>query len=537
VEDLSPHEVPAELSSRTESPWGSESHPLKLLARTVTMDYVVTFVELATGVFMLPFNTSHLGQSAYGLWVLTASITVYFSMLNLGYAEALVKFVAEYRAKRDSTRLNEIVSTMFFVFAGVGLLAYGIAAVLASNLRVFLNLSPEQARTGKYLLLIISAYIACGFPFSVFGAVANGFQRRYLNGVIAITTHLLVAVVNVVVLLLGYGLVELVACTTAIRLLSYLGYRLNAYRVFPALRVSTRYLRLSRLKELTAFSVFMFLIDLANKLNYATDVVVVGAFLSTAAVATWAVAQRLTDITKGLTDQFNYTLFPLVVDRATVGDDERLQVILLHGTRFSLAMVLPVCTLLGLFAEQIVSLWVGPRFNDSVPIIRILAVIVIVRVGNSTAMSLLRGGGKHRVLTASNLTIAIANVVLSVILVQRYGLIGVALGTLIPLAVVCVFVLFPVACRTVNLGVSAALGRAVWPSLWPAVCMATVVVFSRGFAPKGFIASAFLAIAAALFYLVLFLFLAVGSEERNWYFAKLRQIAAPQKIMPARASE
>ena len=537
MEDLSTHDIPSELPSPVKDPWGTRQHPLSLAARTITMDYLATISELLIGIFMLPFNTSHLGQSAYGLWVLTASITFYFSMLNLGYAESLVKFIAQYRAQRDLMRLNEIVSTMFFVFAGLGLLSYGIAIILAGNLESFLNISAEQARTGRYLVLMISAYISLGFPFSVFGAIANGFQRKYLNGVIAITTAVLVAVVNVVILRLGYGLVELVACTTAIRLLSFLGYRFTAYYVFPGLRVSARYLRMSRLRELTGFSVYMLLIDVANKLNYATDVVVIGAFMSTAAVAVWAVAQRLTELTRRLTDQFSHTLFPVVVDSATVGDSERLRLVLLQGTRLTLAMVLPICAVLSLLAEKVVLLWVGPQFNGSVPIIRILALVIVVRVGTSTATTLLKGAGKHRMLTFSNLTIAITNLALSVILVGRYGLLGVALGTVIPLAVVCIFVLFPAACRCINVRVTTLLARGVWPALWPALIMGLIVYFSRSFVVASFIGVALQAVAAALFYAILFLFFAVGNEERRWYLAKISQIAAAQRILPARVSQ
>ena len=46
-----------------------------------------------------------------------------------------------------------------------------------------------------------------------------------------------VAAVNAAVLMAGGGLVELVAATTAVRVLSYIAYRRNAYRVFPPLRI------------------------------------------------------------------------------------------------------------------------------------------------------------------------------------------------------------------------------------------------------------------------------------------------------------
>jgi len=514
-------------------PWARDEHQISLIARTVSMDYLVTFVELVLGIFMLPFNTSHLGQSAYGLWVLAASITFYFSMLNLGYGYALVKYVAEFRAHRDARSLNEVMSTMFFVFAGIGLIAFALAAVIALNLQNLFNVSADQVATGRTVLLVISAYIALGFPFSVFGALMNGFQRKYLNGIIGMSTSILVAIVNVVVLLMGYGLVELVIATTAVRILSYFGYRLNAYRVFPALRVNAGYVRLSRLKELTGFSAYMMLIDLANKLNYATDTVVIGIFMNTLAVAIWAVAQRLIELTQRLTDQLNGALFPVVVDSATLGNVDRLKVVLLQGTRLSLAMVLPIATGLALLAEPVVLLWVGPQFTASIPIIHILAAVVTFRVGNATATTLLKGAGHHRLLALSNLGIGVANVALSVFLVRKYGLQGVAAGTLIPLSLVSIFVLFPAACRRAGISIAEAVVSGVWPAIWPAVCMAAFLAFSRKYFAPGFISTVVQAVSAGLLYAILFLSLAIGRTERNWYLAKLRQVIGRERVPAA----
>ena len=53
---------------------------------------------------MLPFNVAHLGQSAYGLWVLVASVTVYFSMFDMGYGVAQFSLRRSTGRKATSTR-------------------------------------------------------------------------------------------------------------------------------------------------------------------------------------------------------------------------------------------------------------------------------------------------------------------------------------------------------------------------------------------------------------------------------------------------
>ena len=93
------------------------------VARNVSTRYLAIGVEAALGLVVLPFNVAHLGTSAYGLWMLTASITAYFSVLDLGYSGALVKFVAQYRARtrraRRSTRSSARCSVVFAAFGAV----------------------------------------------------------------------------------------------------------------------------------------------------------------------------------------------------------------------------------------------------------------------------------------------------------------------------------------------------------------------------------------------------------------------------------
>jgi O-antigen/teichoic acid export membrane protein len=504
--------------------WGREFGQLDVFARNISMNYVALGVDLLIGVMMLPFNITHLGQSTYGLWVLVASVTMYFSILDLGYGVSQVKFASEYRARRDSEGLNQIVSSLFFLFCIIGLAAFAIGFLLAVNLERFFNITPAQAVTGRDVLLIISAYLAIGFPASVFGGIVNGFQRNYLNGFVSITTSIVVAVVNIAVLLAGYGLLELVAATTTVRALSYVGYTMNAYRAYPGLRIRLSNVRLPRLREVTSFSVFILLIDLANKLNYATDAMVIGAVMSTVAIAIWAVAQRLIDATQTITGQLNGALFPIIVDTAALGREDRLRELFIQGTRISLAMVIPIVTGLSLLAEPLVMAWVGPEFSGSVAVIYILSIAVAIRVGNSTSTTVLKGSGRHRLLAISNIVIATLNLALSVILVRRMGLIGVALGTLISLALVSIFVLFPAACKRVQLAKREALRTAVFPALWPAVVMASVLAITRNIVNVNLPAIAGEAIIAGFIYLAVFLMLAIDREERRWYIAKLRQL-------------
>lgn len=519
-----------------EAVWGDDDRPLFKVARNVATRYVAIGIDAVVGFAVLPFNVHHLGQSAYGLWMLMSSLTLYFSVLDLGFGSSVTKFVAQYRARRDARSLNEIVSTIFFIFTAIGCLAYvGFIAVATHTGQIF-RLEPDQVETARNLTLIIGVYVAASFPFSVFGGIINGFQRYDVNSIVGIGCSILVAIVNVVLLSLGFGLVPLVLATTSVRVATYFLYRWNAYQIFRLLSVRPSLFRWSRVRELSTFSVYISMIDWASKINYSADAIVIGAFMPSAAVAIWTVPQRLAEGVQRLTNQINGVLFPVVVDSDAGQRPERLRAVFLQGTRFTMVLVVPLATALFLLAGPLIRAWVGPTFEQAVPVAQILLVVVAVRVGNSSATTVLKGAGCHRFLAFTNLTIALVNIALSLLLIRNYGLIGQAVGTLVPVAAGSLFVLWPAACRRVGVAPMAAFVESVWPALWPVLFMAAVVLPLRSVLPERLIAVALSAAAGAASYFIGFLAFGVKQDERAFYTRKLLELAGWRKRRPARAT-
>ncbi|HXH06368.1 MAG TPA: hypothetical protein VNI83_07225, partial [Vicinamibacterales bacterium] len=210
----------------------SEPDAARTVAYNVAARYAGLGIELALGLVMLPFNASRLGAADYGLWMLAASVAAYFPLFDLGYAGAMERFVAYYRARRDSRAINEIASTLAVVFAAIGLIVLAASALVAWRFDRLFNVSPGQAASGPLVLLLVSLQFALGLSFGVYGAVVTGFQRTFLNSAVSAVVSVTAAAVNVAVLAAGGDLVQLVAALTAVRLSGYLAYRWTAHRVF-----------------------------------------------------------------------------------------------------------------------------------------------------------------------------------------------------------------------------------------------------------------------------------------------------------------
>jgi O-antigen/teichoic acid export membrane protein len=505
----------------------AREHALHTLARNISTRYVTIVAEMIIGLLLLPFNLKYFGEAQYGLWILLGSVTVHFSLLEMGNGSAMVKFVAQYRALKDGRAINEIASSMAVVFGVIGLLAYALLAAVAFNLEHLFNITADDALLGQWILLIIGVHVTVNFPFSVYGGVTGGFQRYDINNRVAMVTTIVAALVNVAVVLAGGTLLVLVASTTAVRVAAYAVYAANAHRVFPELKVRPSLFSGARVREVMGFSAYTTGIDWANKLNYQFDQIIIGAFLGPIAVAAWAPAERIAAGIQRLTNQLNGVLFPLIVDSDATRQHQRLQQILVQGTRFSLAAVLPVAAAVFVLADPLMRVWLGSKADDvavAVPVLQILAVAVAFRVGNATATTVLKGTGRHRMLAGVNLATGAVNVAMSAALISRFGLVGVAYGTLVPIATAAAVFLFPAACRHVGVPAVQVLARGVVPAVWPAVFSGAVMWGLREVTEPRLGTLVMLSATGAAVYVGLFAGMAIGAQDRALYVQKAREL-------------
>ena len=233
-----------------------------------------------------------------------------------------------------------------------------------------------------------------------------------------------------------------------------------------------------------------------------------------------------------LSNQLSDALFPIVVDCDSGQRAERLRTVFVHGTRLSLATVLPVAGGLALLAHPLLTAWIGPSFATTTTIVQILAFVVIVRVGSATSAVILKGAGIHRRLTFLVGLMAVGNVALSIALVRSLGLVGVALGTAVPVALIAVCGLVPTACRRVQMPFTELFRTALWPALWPAVVAGLFLVWSRSRLPATLPSVGLQLAMSTTVYFALFV-IAVGPDGRREY---LRHVDVLLKRTPRRVT-
>src|SRR3984885_13716229 len=150
------------------------------LFKNVGSSWLALGVNICVGVFISPFILHHLGDDAFGLWVLIFSITGYYGLFDLGIRSSIVRYVAAYSATRDYTELSRLLSTALLSYSGIGAIAIFITLGGSFFVDSIFRVPPDFLHTARLLFLIVGTAVALGFPVGIFGGVLDGLQHFYL---------------------------------------------------------------------------------------------------------------------------------------------------------------------------------------------------------------------------------------------------------------------------------------------------------------------------------------------------------------------
>jgi O-antigen/teichoic acid export membrane protein len=120
-----------------------------------------------------------------------------------------------------------------------------------------------------------------------------------------------------------------------------------------------------------------------------------------------------------------------------------------------------MAAILIILGKSVIEAWVGARYVAmSYPVLLVLLIPSTVMLAQGASSRILYGMAKHKTLAVVTLMEGCANLFLSILLVRRFGILGDAVGTAIPLACTSLFFIPRHLCRVLNLRIGIYLRQA-----------------------------------------------------------------------------
>lgn len=482
---------------------------------------VVTFI-------MAPIYLKLMGHYDYGLREMILALVGYMGMLDLGMRPTVSRFVSMHNAQKSRDELLTVYACALAFLGMVGLLLATFFWVWAMTYPEWLK-PDDSDMSNKYVLflLFVGAQVFFAFPKVVVGSFLEGLQRYYFKNMVNIVMTVATAVISYIYMTPENGLALLVGLGALSQLIKLLIF--GAVLLKPALGIlypSARYFSREKLREMLSFGFKSFIQGAASKVERLSDKLVIGSILGPAALPVYTIPATLVGYISTITMTLTHTFMPVFSDLNARGHQTKIKSIYMIVSKLVVALVIPMGVGICLIGGPFIAIWMEGEFDPTLvdAIMVLLVTYTLVPMLNPFASRYLTAINKHVIFAKVAPPAALVNLGLSIWLVFEYGVIGAALGSVLP-----VFVVMPIFLKVVanNLDITMAqyMKHVVLPAIIPVTVMGVGLTWWRveyGF--PGYLDIILAVIISGVVYCVLYWLISLGKDERDILM----------RIMPAR---
>ncbi|MBK86641.1 MAG: hypothetical protein CMC86_05535 [Flavobacteriaceae bacterium] len=386
---------------------------------------VVTFIAA-------PIILKLTSETLYGFWITTISILGYLALTDLGLGISLTRFIAAEASKGVSKNLNSLINTALIAFTGVGFIFFIIGMSISSYIPLWFKIPPHESIIvlSAYRVAIISGALA--LPLSIFKSIVVGFQQMAVINISNNIISIISVGLSIILLYFGVGLIALpLASLFTVFFGSFVSY-IYSKKYFPELNFKFSYFNIKDLKRLLNFGGFFQLGRVANTVALSSDNIIIAGSVGAANVVPYSFTSKLPILfSVSLASKLPNAIFPALTEMFANNEMDKLRQSYKRLTFFAVRMALFGGALIFIVNPIFVKLWVGDEYYGGNVLNLIFVLWAIFDTIYRGTTSIIYASGDLKRWTIATSLEAIFNLFISLILIGPFGIVGVALGTLI----------------------------------------------------------------------------------------------------------
>ncbi len=451
---------------------------------TTASGYVGVVTRLLLGLVLFRTMFQQFTHAQFGFWALLWSLFGYGILLDFGFGFTAQRTVAEKSATGDIVGLSRLLATILWTFIGMAVLLLVVFLTIREPFLIRMGVAASERKEFGSAYAVFFIGLAITFPVGLFPEVLRGLQRIDLANWVGTLTTLL----NFAFLYWGltahWDMAVLMGISVTTSILPNLIAAILAIRLLPGISLSPRLFEWRAVRAQMGFSITAYLITFSNILLSKSDQLVISLTLGVAWVAVYQAGFKMGEMLGIFSSQLQQVLSPAAAALHARGDESGLRHLLLRSSRLTFLLVTPCYLLSAVYLEPLIGLLTGlPSVPASTWWIgqALLLSIFSSQLTSGCSKPVLMMCGEERRLLAMAVAEALANVLFSVILAYQMGVLGVAVGTMIPTILVGWLWVIPLALKKLELPLKSYIVYHMEGTLRPlaafAVILAALVVW------------------------------------------------------------
>jgi O-antigen/teichoic acid export membrane protein len=414
---------------------GRSAERYRRIAWSTALSMVARFVGMGTGLITVPLVGGYLGAERYGIWLQMSSFVAALGPLDLGIGLGLLTVVSDAFGRDDREAARRAISTaaaMLSMIASLALVAFGILYFVVPWARVFNVDTPIAVSEAGPAAAVLFGAFALGLPLGIVGQVQLAHQSGYISSAWAIVGNLGSFAALLAIIALHGSLPLLVLALTGVGLVAAI---LNGWFLFrrqrPWLIPRLRDVDLRTARPLLKTGSLFLVLQLTGLVAYSLDNVVIAQIMGASAVQEYAVPTKLFVLAPTLLSYVLVPLWPAYRESMARGDSAWVKRTLRRSVVLAALVNIHSTVFLVIAGTFLLHVWVGSLVHPTMLLLLGLGTWTIMNTLNGPFAMLLNGANIIGFQAGCSILMAIANVTISILLVQRIGVSGAVYGSVI----------------------------------------------------------------------------------------------------------
>lgn len=399
------------------------------------LSYISIILNNIIGLLYMPFMLRMMGQNEYGLYSLVASVVAYLTVLDLGFANAIVRYTAKFRSEHKINEQYEMFGMFFILYCVIGFLALLIGLCLYANIDILFSttMNDKELEQIRIMMLLMVFNIAFTFPMSIWGAIITAYEDFIFQRLVNIARIILNPIIMIILLYIGYKAIAMVVVITLFNITTLC---INAWYCHNKLHIKVKFARFKWkfLKEVTLYSFWIFLNAIIDRIYWSTGQFVLGMYAGATAIAIYAVAIQMEHIFISFSTAISGVFLPKVTAMITKEQNEKIiSDLFIRTGRIQYLIVSFILVSFIIFGKQFITLWAGSNYEEAYIISLLFFIPLTVPSIQNLGIIILQARNQMKFRSILYIIIALCSLVISIPLAKSYGGIGCAIVTSISL--------------------------------------------------------------------------------------------------------
>ena len=402
--------------------------PINQLKAGAILSYVSIGLNNIVGLLYTPFMLRMLGQNEYGLYSLVASVVSYLTVLDLGFANAIVRYTAKFRAEGKIREQYGLFGMFLILYTGIGIIAFLLGLGIYFNVdRLFdAAMTTEDLRKIRVMMLLMCFNLAFTFPMSIWGAIITAYENFVFQKLVNIARIVLNPLVMVALLLLGYKAIAMVVVITSFNVLTLC---VNAWYCFHKIRIKVCFgkFRWGFLREISVYSLWIFLDAIVSRFYSSVGQIVLGIYRGASAVAIYALAIQLKSLFTSFSTALNSVLLPKMTALASKENSEKeISDLFIRISRLQYFVMSFILVGFIIFGKEFIILWGGAEYVQTYYISLIILIPFSIDLISNVGITVLQAKNKLKYRSIPMIIGSVIGFILAFPFTDRFGIYGCA---------------------------------------------------------------------------------------------------------------